>query len=95
MQAGRHEKIVEPVQRWGKSPSERRGYLKERNLFAIRRILVILGARAVLMPLAPVREARLAPALDARYNGKFVLRCRKGGSGRVEGREGRGGKPSE
>jgi len=55
MQAGRHEKIVEPVQRWGKSPSERRGYLKERNLFAIRRILVILGARAVLMPLAPVR----------------------------------------
>ena len=42
--------------------------LQERNLFASRSILVILGARAVLVPSASMREACLATTLEAPHD---------------------------
>jgi hypothetical protein len=47
--------------------------LQERNLFASCSVLVVLGARAVLVPLATMREACLALALEARHDWKRVL----------------------
>jgi hypothetical protein len=48
--------------------------LQERNFFASCSVLVVLGARAVLVPLATMREACLALALEARHDWKRVLR---------------------
>jgi hypothetical protein len=47
--------------------------LQERNLFASCSILVILGARAVLVPLASMREACLATALEAPHDWRVAM----------------------
>ena len=47
--------------------------LQQRHLFTLFCVSIVLRARAVFMPLTPMRETGLAPALVARHNGRIIL----------------------
>ena len=46
---------------------------EERDLFTLFCISIILRAGAIFMPLTPMRETGLSPALVARHNGRIIL----------------------